>query len=132
MVEATNALPGEVIGPVIVGVGTAPDATIGTTASSPDTMVRSSAGRSGATLLRVSPMSKDHTRPVSNGSTFSGRDGRGDLRSASDDASFVNGSVYIVDDGAHAGNQVGLMGADCGSVTVRSRSCIAASSGRQV
>jgi NAD(P)-dependent dehydrogenase (short-subunit alcohol dehydrogenase family) len=31
---------------------------------------------------------------------------------ASDDASFVNGSVYMVDGGAHAGNQVGLIGDD--------------------
>ena len=31
---------------------------------------------------------------------------------ASDDASFVNGSVYMVDGGAHAGNQVGLIGGD--------------------
>jgi len=31
---------------------------------------------------------------------------------ASDDASFVNGSVYMVDGGAHAGKQVGLIGAD--------------------
>lgn len=31
---------------------------------------------------------------------------------ASDDASFVNGSVYMVDGGAHAGHQVGLMGSD--------------------
>jgi len=31
---------------------------------------------------------------------------------ASDDASFVNGSVCMVDGGAHPGNQVGLIGAD--------------------
>jgi meso-butanediol dehydrogenase / (S,S)-butanediol dehydrogenase / diacetyl reductase len=31
---------------------------------------------------------------------------------ASDDAWFVNGSVYMVDGGAHAGNQVGLIGGD--------------------
>ena len=31
---------------------------------------------------------------------------------ASDDASFVNGSVYMVDGGAHAGKQVGLISAD--------------------
>src|SRR5262245_23118515 len=31
---------------------------------------------------------------------------------ASDDASFVNGSVYMVDGGAHAGKQVGLIGLD--------------------
>jgi NAD(P)-dependent dehydrogenase (short-subunit alcohol dehydrogenase family) len=31
---------------------------------------------------------------------------------ASDDASFVNGSVYMVDGGAHAGHQVGLIGSD--------------------
>jgi NAD(P)-dependent dehydrogenase (short-subunit alcohol dehydrogenase family) len=31
---------------------------------------------------------------------------------ASDDASFVNGSVYMVDGGAHAAKQVGLIGGD--------------------
>jgi hypothetical protein len=31
---------------------------------------------------------------------------------ASDDASFVPGSVYMVGGGAHAGKQVGLIGAD--------------------
>ncbi len=31
---------------------------------------------------------------------------------ASDDASFVNGSVYMVDGGAHAAHQVGLIGGD--------------------
>ncbi len=31
---------------------------------------------------------------------------------ASDEASFVNGSVYMVDGGAHAGKQVGLIGTD--------------------
>jgi NAD(P)-dependent dehydrogenase (short-subunit alcohol dehydrogenase family) len=31
---------------------------------------------------------------------------------ASDDASFVNGSVYMVDGGAHAGKQLGLIGDD--------------------
>ena len=31
---------------------------------------------------------------------------------ASEDASFVNGSVYMGDGGAHAGKQVGLIGAD--------------------
>lgn len=31
---------------------------------------------------------------------------------ASDDASFVNGALYVVDGGAHAANQVGLIGGD--------------------
>ncbi|HXJ32889.1 MAG TPA: SDR family oxidoreductase, partial [Candidatus Eisenbacteria bacterium] len=31
---------------------------------------------------------------------------------ASDDASFVNGALYVVDGGAHAANQVGLIGGE--------------------
>jgi len=52
-----------------------------------------------------------HMTPAWDGSTVAWRLSRAAAR-ASDDASFVNGSVYMVDGGAHAGKQVGLIGAD--------------------